>query len=108
MAALAQDLADHYHRQPRQTPETVARLPGYREFIDGAAEAGFTGPDHEGDEDFASRSASWVRDADLASLQRWLHSLLRCERWNGEWPDAVLGALRDGRIAALAERLRKG
>lgn len=106
MADLTQELVNQYRRQPKQTPETITGMAAYWPFVEGAEVNGFTGPHAEGDDDFASRSPEWLSNADLNSLQRWLHSLLRCERWNGEWPTAILNALQVGQIQALAERLR--
>lgn len=107
MAQHAQVLVDQYRRQPAQTPETIKDLVGYWEFIEGAEAAGFTGSDLEGDQQFASRSPEWIAAASTAQLQSWTHTVLRAERWSGEWPTAILEALQGGQLEALAARLRE-
>ncbi|HSD37757.1 MAG TPA: hypothetical protein VLC92_09620 [Rhodocyclaceae bacterium] len=106
MARLVAALLASHGRQPRQTPESVKSLDGYAELVDGAAGCGFTGPGIDLDERFAERSAEWLQTAEMGGLQRWVHSILRAERWNSEWPTAILDALQDGRLQALADRLR--
>lgn len=105
MARLVGALLASYCRQPQQTPESIRRLDDYVELVDGAVGCGFTGPDMELDEEFGERSAEWIQTADMGSLQKWMHSVLRCERWQGEVPTAILDTLQDGRLAALLDRL---
>lgn len=107
MVQLVEGLLEEYRRQPHLTPETIRSLPGYRGVIERAQALGFTGSELVGDEDFAHRSPAWVARADLAELQAWMHSTLRAERWNSEWPTAILEALRGGHLKAMAHRLNE-
>ncbi len=108
LARSAADLIAEYQRQPRQTPETIAQLPSYYRFIEDAERAGWTGLDIGMDEHFAERSAEWVASATEEERQRWLHTVLRAERWNPDCPMAVLETLRGGQLAAwsLAPRTK--
>ncbi|MCY1461821.1 hypothetical protein D9M71_795190 [compost metagenome] len=104
MAALAGQLVAEFARQPRQTAETITQLPAYGALIDGAAAAGMTGDDVELDDEFACRSPAWLSTANVDQVRRWTHTLLRIERWNAEWPTAILEALQGGHLEALAVR----
>ncbi len=98
-------LAAAYERKLGAEPLDFARSDAYRQFIEAAELDGLTGPDIEMDEEFASRSAGWVIGASEQELRRWVHTLLRADRWNGDYPDAVLMACRSGCVGVLAERL---
>lgn len=101
----AAELAAAYGREPGAEPEAFARTAAYRQFAEAAELDGLAGPDIEMDKEFASRSPGWVIGASEQELQRWVHTLLRADRWNGECPDAVLMACRSGCVGALVERL---
>jgi hypothetical protein len=62
------------------------------------------GSEMEVNEQFADRSVEWIQAADMESLQRWMHTVLRAERWRGEWPTAIL----DGSGAARSRRFCRG
>ncbi|WP_128290827.1 hypothetical protein [Afifella aestuarii] len=104
---VAADLVAQYERQPRLGPETITKLPAYRPFIEEAVRAGWTGPEMELDPDFWARSAEWVASASDEQRRRWLHSVLRSERWNAECPMAILEALQGGQMAAFVTALRE-
>lgn len=101
----AAKLVAEYRRAPGAEPLEFARTDSYRQFVDAAEETGFTGSDVEMDVDFASRSAGWVASAGEEELRCWLHTAIRADRWNGEYPTAILDACRAGCIVALVERL---
>lgn len=103
----AKALTAAYKRAPGAEPLDFARSDAYRQFIEAAELDGLTGPDIEMDGEFSSRSPGWVSMASEQELQRWIHTLLRADRWNGECPDAVLMACRTGCIGALTERLTR-
>ncbi|MBK1624930.1 hypothetical protein [Afifella marina] len=99
--ASARQLLDQYQRQPHQTPETITTLPGYHEMLEAAVECGLSGPDVELDSEFSCRSPEWIAGASAEERRKWLHSVVRAERWNSEYPMAVLEALEGGQLAAL-------
>ncbi|HFS1363856.1 TPA: hypothetical protein ACHWNV_003611 [Raoultella ornithinolytica] len=101
----ATELVDTYQRQPGIEPEAFTRSSAYRQFVAAAAACGFTGPDVEMDTEFADRSPEWVALADELALRRWINTLIRSDRWNGDYPDAVWMACRSGCIGGLVERL---
>ncbi len=101
----AKALTAAYKRAPGAEPLDFARSEAYRQFIEAAELDGLTGPDVEMDEEFASRSPGWVIGASEQELQRWVHTMIRADRWNGDFPDAVLMACRSGCVGVLAERL---
>ena len=94
-----------FQRQTGIEPDAFARTNEYRQFAKAAEQDGFTGPDIEMDMDFASRSPKWVMQADKEALKRWVHTLLRSDRSNGDYPTAVLDACQSGCMDALVERL---
>lgn len=101
----ATELLAAYQRQPGAEPLDFTRTDAYRQFIEAASQAGFTGPDVEMDPEFSDRSPGWVAQAGERDLQRWVHTLIRADRWNGDFPAAVWMACRSGGIGALVERL---
>lgn len=103
MAQLAQTLV----RQHRQAADAPPDTPGYRWFLEGAAETGFAAPGRGGDPKFASRSREWMFSADLPQLRRWMHTILYAERWTEHWPAFVDQALQNGQLEAFAERLEQ-
>lgn len=103
----AAELAAVYKREPNVEPEVFARTAAYRHFTEAAELDGLTGPNVEMDEEFASRSPKWVSGATEQELQRWVHTMLRADRCNSDYPDAVLSACRSGCVKALADRLTR-
>lgn len=101
------ELAAVYEREPGVEPETFARTAAYLHFTCAAELSGLTGPNLEMDEEFASRSPEWVSRASEQELQRWVHTLIRTDRWNGECPNAVLMACRSGALSMLIQRLTR-
>ncbi|EMN4676135.1 hypothetical protein RFJ04_001323 [Klebsiella variicola] len=101
----AAELVAAYRRAPGAEPLDFTRTDAYRQFIEAAEQAGFTGPDVEMDTEFADRSPEWVARADELALRRWINTLIRSDRWNGDYPDAVWMACRSGCIGGLVERL---
>ncbi len=91
-----------YRRSPSVEPLEFARSNAYRQFVAAAEQAGFTGPDIEMDAEFAARSPEWVTHADQLALRRWVHTLIRTDRWNGDFPTAVLKACAGGQLGMLA------
>lgn len=102
-AAMA--LVEEYRREPSADLIDFSRRDAYRQFMEAAEQAGFTGPDMEMDSEFSYRSPEWVARADDEALRRWVHTLVRADRWNGDDPDAVWMACRSGSMRALVERL---
>ncbi|QXC36166.1 hypothetical protein [Aeromonas sp. FDAARGOS 1407] len=98
-------LATACEQKPGVEPLDFASTGTYRQFVDAAELAGFTGPDVDMDSGFAERTPEWVWQASELELQRWVHTLIRADRWNEECPDAVLMACRSGCLGVLAERL---
>ncbi|HHL3341401.1 TPA: hypothetical protein ACQ5TD_004872 [Klebsiella pneumoniae] len=94
-----------YQRAPGAEPESFARTEAYRRFAEAAEQAGFTGPDMEMDQDFAGHSSAWVGSASEEALKRYVHTMLRADRSNSEYPTAVLDACRSGTMTALVEQL---
>lgn len=107
-AEQVQFLVDAFARNTGLTPDSITRLPAYTAFIEEAEGAGLTGPDMMMDDEFSARSAAWLASADADQVARWVHTLLRIERANYEWPAAVLEALQDGRLAAVGRSLAIG
>lgn len=101
----AAELVAAYRRAPGAEPLDFTRSGAYRQFIEAAEQAGFTGPDVEMDSDYSGRSPGWVARADHPSLRRWVHTLIRSDRWNGDYPDAVWMACRSGSMSELVARL---
>lgn len=101
----ATELMDAYRRTPGIKPEVFARTGAYRQFVEAELQAGFTGPDVEMDSDFAERRPQWVAGANDEELRRWVHTMLRADRWNGDYPTALWDACRSGAMSALVERL---
>lgn len=101
----AAELVGAYERSSGGDLATFARTSGYRQFVGAAERAGFTGPDIEMDSDFSGRSPDWVAQAEDAALQRWVHTLIRADRCNGDYPDAVWKACRSGSMGELVARL---
>lgn len=104
LSKAATELVDEYRRTPGAEPLGFTRTAVYRQFIEAAELAGFTGPDVEMDSKFAARSPEWVARASEEELRRYLHTLIRSDRWNDEYPSALLEACNGGQIAALARR----
>ena len=94
-----------YRRSPSVEPLDFARSDPYRQFVAAAEQAGFTGPDVEMDSEFAARSPEWVAHADELALRRWVHTLIRADLWNGDFPTAVLKACAGGHLGMLATNL---
>ncbi|HGX5381144.1 TPA: hypothetical protein ACNE2I_004342 [Escherichia coli] len=103
----AAELVDEYRRIPRAEPLDFTRTAAYRQFIEAAGQAGFTGSGVEMDVDFAARSPEWVAQAGEQDLQRWVHTLIRCDRWNSEYPTAVMDACRSGCMSVLALKIEE-
>lgn len=101
----AAELVDEYRRAPRAEPLDFTRSNAYQEFIAEAERSGFTGPDVEMDSDYSDRPPEWVARADDPALRRWVHTLIRSDRWNGDYPDAVWMACRSGSMGELVARL---
>lgn len=101
----AAELVTAYQHHPGAEPLDFARTDAYRQFVEAAQQAGFTGPNAEMDSKFAERQPQWVAGANDEELRRWVHTLIRADRWNGDFPDAVWIACRSGSIGALVERL---
>lgn len=99
------ELVAAYQRQPGVEPLEFVRTEAYRQFIEAAEQAGFTGADIEMDSEFVERRPEWVTLAILHDLQRWVHTLIRTDRWNGDYPTAIIDACRSGCLSALVERL---
>lgn len=97
----AAELVADYRRMPSVQAVEFTRGSAYRHFIEAAEQAGFTGPDIEIDSEFSDRSRGWVARADEQQLRRWIHTLIRSDRWNGDYPDAVLAACRSGGLSGL-------
>ncbi|SDO42093.1 hypothetical protein [Vreelandella arcis] len=98
-------LISAFERQPHLKPKTISTLPERQAFIDAAELSGFTGANMELDTRFSERKPKWIAKASTESLKRWVHTLLRSERWNSECPNEILEALRGGQMQALAVRL---
>lgn len=98
-------LVEQFHQVPSAEPLDFTRTNSYRQFVQAAEQTGFTGPDVEMDSKFSYRSPEWVTQADGAALQCWVHTLIRCDRWNAERPTAIMDACRSGCMSALAEQL---
>lgn len=94
-----------FKRQPEIDALAFAGLSAYGQFIEAAERDGFTGPDIEMDPEFAERTPGWVAQADEQQLPQWLHTLIRSDRSNGDYPTAVLMACRSGAMDALVTRL---
>ncbi|AQV17698.1 hypothetical protein V6190_19785 [Escherichia coli] len=103
----AAELVEEYGRIPRAEPLDFTRTAAYRQFIEAAEQARFTGPGVEMDVDFAARSPEWVAQAGEQDLQRWVHTLIRCDRWNSEYPTAVMDACRSGCMSVLALKIEE-
>lgn len=101
----AMALVDEYRREPGADLIDFSRTDAYRRFVEAAEIVGFTGPDIEMDSEFSYHSPEWVAQADGAALRCWVHTLIRCDRWNVECPTAVMDACRSGCMSALADRL---
>lgn len=101
----AAELVAAYRCAPRADPLDFSRADAYRQFVEVAERTGFTGPDVEMDLDFAERHPDWVARASDAELQRWVHTIVRSDRWNEEYPTAVMDACRSGCLGALVARL---
>lgn len=104
-AKAAAELLTEYQRTRGAESVLFANTKAYRQFIEAAEQAGLTGPEIEMDEDFARRSPEWVAKAGTDEIQRWIHTLIRVDRWNGDCPDAVLTACKLRCISALVKRL---
>jgi hypothetical protein len=94
-----------FERQPGIDALAFASLPAYREFVEAAEQVGFTGTDVRMDSEFADRSPEWVASADYEQLRHWVHTLIRADRWNSDYPNAVWMACRTGSMGRLVERL---
>ncbi|HAY5094929.1 TPA: hypothetical protein MJB77_25765 [Klebsiella pneumoniae] len=103
----AAELVDTYQRQPGAELLEFARTDAYRQFVQAAEQEGFTGPEIEMDVDFAARSPEWVAQAGEQDLRRWVHTLIRCDRWNSEYPTAVMDACRSGCMSVLALKIEE-
>lgn len=101
------ELVDTYRHAPGAEPLDFSRGGAYGRFIEAALACGYTGPNVETDVDFAARSVEWVASASEDDLRRWVHTLIRCDRWNGEYPTAILDACRAGCMEMLVERLSR-
>lgn len=101
----ATELLAVYQRQLCTESVDFARTDAYHQFVEAAEQAGFTGPDIEMDSDFSERSPEWVAQANDEALRRWVHTMVRADRWNGEYPTAILDGCRAGCIGTLVERL---
>lgn len=104
----AAELVDEYRRVPRAEPLDFTRTAAYRQFIEAAEQGGFTGPDVEMDSDYSDRSPGWVARADGLALRRWVHTLIRADRWNGDYPTAILNACAGGQMKAICDRDLEG
>jgi len=102
----AAELVDAYRQVQDAVPLVFTRSGAYRQFIEAAEQAGFTGPDVEMDPDYSDRSPGWVTQTDEEALRRWVNTLLRSDRWNCDYPNSVLMACRSGCLDALVGRLR--
>lgn len=102
----AAELVDAYRQVQDAEPLVFTRSGAYRQFIEAAEQAGFTGPDVEMDPDYSDRSPGWVTQTDEEALRRWVNTLLRSDRWNCDYPNSVLMACRSGCLDALIGRLR--
>lgn len=105
LSKAAADLVNEYRRSPGVEPLVFTRTDTYREFLAAAAACGWTGPDVETDVEFAERRPEWVANADEEALRRWIHTVIRSDRWNGDYPDAVWMACRSGSMSELVRRL---
>ena len=105
LSDAAKALVDEYRREPGADLIDFSRTDAYRQFVEAAEQASFTGPDVEMDSEFSYRSPKWIALADDEALRRWTHTLIRADRWNGDSPDAVWMACRSGCMGALVERL---
>lgn len=103
LSDAAKALVDEYRREPGADLIDFSRTDAYRQFVEAAEQAGFTGPDMEMDSEFSDRLPEWVALADDGALRRWVHTLIRADRWNGDYPDAVWMACRSGSMGALVE-----
>lgn len=101
----ATELLGEYRRAPGVEPLNFTRTEAYRQFAEAAEQTGFTGPDVETDVEFSDRSPEWVAEADNEELRRWVHTMLRADRWNGDYPNALLIACRSGCLMGLVARL---
>ncbi|UVF21360.1 hypothetical protein HPT29_009640 [Microvirga terrae] len=105
LSKAATELVDEYRRSPGAEPLGFTRTAAYRQFIEAAEQAGFTGPEVEMDSEFSDRSPEWVAHASEEELRRYLHTLIRADRWNTDFPTAVLQACSGGQLGALAANL---
>ena len=105
LSKAAAELVDEHRRSPGAEPLDFTRTAAYRQFIQVAEQAGFTGPFVEMDSEFSDRSPEWVAHADELELRRWVHTLIRADRWNGDRPSALLEACSGGQLGALAVNL---
>lgn len=103
--ALVSTLLEQYRQQPDQTSESITALSRYQNFVEYAALYGFINQEMDVDEEFASRLPEWVQTASMDELRRWVCSLIRADRWQGEWPSAILEALQGGQFEVLERRL---
>lgn len=105
LSKAAADLVAAYQSAPGAEPLDFTRTEAYRQFIEAAERQGFTSSELDMDSEAAERRSEWVAHASKQDLQRWVHTLIRSDRWNGDWPDAVWMACRSGCMGALVQRL---
>ncbi|WP_313050891.1 hypothetical protein [Atlantibacter subterraneus] len=101
----AAELVDEYRRAPRAEPLDFTRTAAYRQFIEAAEQEDFTSAEIEMDTDYAERRPEWVANADEGALRQWVHTLIRSDRWNADYPTAIMDACRSGSIGELVARL---
>lgn len=103
----ALELLDVYRRTPDAEPLDFSRSSAYHQFVKVAEQAGFTGPDMEMDSEYSDRSPKWVAHADIDVLRCWVHTLIRADRWNADYPTAIMNACSSGCMSALTLRVLK-
>ncbi|TKV13248.1 hypothetical protein FDX19_02615 [Citrobacter sp. wls619] len=98
-------LVGDYRHEPGANLIDFSRTNTYRQFVEAAEQAGFTGPDMEMDSEFSDRSTEWVEKTDDAALQRWVHTIIRCDRSNSDHPTAIRDACSGGHLTVVVRRL---
>jgi hypothetical protein len=88
--------------------ERFCRLPEYQLCVEGAYALGFVCRDIPPDGvhlDLIAARPELLDDLPLSGLRRYLHVLMRAERWNLPWASPILEALETGALQLVARRL---
>ena len=109
-AMLASELIDGYGRYPSMTLDGFFEMPEYRRFTLGAYACGFVCRDlaHLNGAPFDlmnSRPHGPLLSCPFNVLRRWVHTMLRSERWNEGLSSPIRDAIASGALAIVVERL---